>query len=164
MSSSLRQTLNQLASSFAADVLSTIRSAPLEDVQAGASAGGRPALSAAASRALTAAPLPEAAASGRRRGGRLPRRSSDDIERVVASIVFLLKQSPRGLRAEQIREGLGLQAKELPRPLKEALESGKLSRSGQKRATTYFAKAAGSSPAGARGRRARPGRAVKRGK
>jgi hypothetical protein len=62
---------------------------------------------------------------------------------VIEQIVSLLKSNPGGLRAEQIREELGLQAKELPRPLKEALDSGRLGKSGQKRATTYFVKGAG---------------------
>lgn len=43
------------------------------------------------------------------------------------------------MRAEQIRESLGVEAKELPRPLAEAISSGRITKSGQKRATTYFA-------------------------
>jgi hypothetical protein len=70
----------------------------------------------------------------------LRRRSAKDIAGVIESIVGLLRQAPRGLRAEQIRQKLGLQSKELPRPLKEAVEAGRLGRSGQKRATTYFVK------------------------
>jgi hypothetical protein len=79
----------------------------------------------------------------------------DDIEQVVERIVSLLRQSPKGLRAEQIREKLALQAKELPRPLKEALDSGRLGKSGQKRATTYYLKGSGAAgrPIGRRGRR-----------
>jgi hypothetical protein len=90
----------------------------------------------------------------------LPRRSAGDIEQVVERIVGLLRQSPKGLRAEQIREKLALQAKELPRPLKEALDSGRLGKSGQKRATTYYVKGGGASgrpsgrAGGKRGRRA----------
>ena len=64
-------------------------------------------------------------------------------------IVGLLSDNPAGLRAEQIRQKLGLQAKELPRPLKEGLEGGRLSKVGRKRATTYFA-GAGSSGASKR--------------
>ena len=59
----------------------------------------------------------------------------------------LLGENPGGLRAEQIRQKLGLQAKELPRPLKEGLEGGRLSKVGRKRATTYFAGAAPSKAA-----------------
>ena len=52
-------------------------------------------------------------------------------------MVGVLTANPEGLRAEQIRELLGLQAKELPRPLADGLKSGVLSKSGQKRATVY---------------------------
>jgi len=54
-------------------------------------------------------------------------------------VTSLVKKHKEGLRAEQIREELGLQAKELPRVLKEGLSSRKLKSKGQKRATTYFA-------------------------
>jgi hypothetical protein len=74
-----------------------------------------------------------------RKAGRLPRRSAGDISQAVNQIVDLLKGNASGLRAEQIRQKLGLQAKELPRPLKEGLDGGLLSKVGQKRATTYFA-------------------------
>jgi hypothetical protein len=62
----------------------------------------------------------------------------------VDRIVGLLGDNPGGLRAEQIRQQLGLQAKELPRPLKEGIEGGRLSKVGRKRATTYFAGSASS--------------------
>jgi hypothetical protein len=84
----------------------------------------------------------------RRRVGRLARRSAGDIAGVVDRIIGLLRQSPKGLRAEQIRQKLGLQSKELPRPLKEAVDSGRLGKSGQKRATTYFVKGASTGPKG----------------
>lgn len=153
MPTSLRQRLNGLAVSFASDVLDAVRGASLQDLL-GASPGA----------ARVASPrTPPAAGPARRRGGRLPRRSADDIARVVESIIGLLRQSPNGLRAEQIREKLGLQAKELPRPLSEALESGRVAKSGQKRATTYYVKGAAAKPVarkaprGTRGRRGRAG-------
>ena len=43
-----------------------------------------------------------------------------------------------GLRAEQIRAQLGLQAKEMPRVLREGVASKKLKSKGQKRSTTYY--------------------------
>jgi hypothetical protein len=55
------------------------------------------------------------------------------------SIVSLLKQHSSGLRAEQIRKQLSMQAKELPRPLAEGLQAKALRKKGQKRATVYFA-------------------------
>jgi hypothetical protein len=148
--SSLRQRLNDLASSFASSVLEAIRSASLEELLAESSATHRRSTAARA-------PRPAAAAAGAvatgaahathgsraRAAGRLARRSSDDIEQVIGRIVGLLKQHPKGLRAEEIRSKLGLLSKEMPRPLKDALDAGRLGKSGQKRATTYFMKPAG---------------------
>jgi len=68
-----------------------------------------------------------------------------DIAALVNEIVALVAQHPEGLRAEQIREALSLEAKELPRPLNDAVASGRLKKSGQKRATTYFVKGRGAS-------------------
>jgi hypothetical protein len=95
-----------------------------------------------------------------------------DIAGVIDRIVGLLRQSAGGLRAEQIRQKLGLLAKELPRPLKDALASGQLGKSGQKRATTYVYKGAGAAarpPAPAKKaakkvRRAKKAKKVKRAK
>jgi hypothetical protein len=138
MPSTLRNRLNDLAASFSAGVLDAIRGASLEELLS-ESSGGK-------SRARLPAPGAVAASVGptrRRRSGRLPRRSAGDISQAVERIVGLLGDNPGGLRAEQIRQKLGLQAKELPRPLKEGLEGGRLSKVGRKRATTYFA---GSAP------------------
>jgi hypothetical protein len=78
--------------------------------------------------------------AGRSPSGRLPRRSADEIAAVLDQIVALVSKHKDGLRAEQIRSELGLQAKELPRVLKEGLTTKKLRCKGQKRATTYFGK------------------------
>jgi hypothetical protein len=158
MQSSLRSRLGELANAFSASVLDAIRGASLEELlsESSATRARGPSVTAAPrarqarrvpAKAAPAAPAPRVAqvapASAKRRGGRLARRSSGDIAGVVASIVGLLKSSPAGLRAEEIRSKLGLQAKELPRPLKEGLDAGTLSKTGQKRATTYFARGAG---------------------
>lgn len=155
MPTSLRQRLDELASSFASEVLDAIRGASLQELLGSPSGGAQH----VAARVVASAPPPRAA---RRRAGRLPRRSAGDIAQVVESIVGLLRQTPKGLRAEEIRERLGLQAKELPRPLNEALESGRLVKSGQKRATTYFVKGASSKPAAGKQSRRAPAARVGR--
>ncbi|HEY8088285.1 MAG TPA: hypothetical protein VIF09_10585 [Polyangiaceae bacterium] len=147
--SSLRQRLNDLATSFADSVLDAIRTASIDELTGQSSGGGRSRAARPAASAPAAAPAP------RKRGGRLARRSASDIADVIESIVGLLRVNPRGLRAEEIRAKLGLQSKELPRPLKEGLDGGRLAKSGQKRATTYTLKgggaAAGKARAGKRG-------------
>jgi hypothetical protein len=158
MPNSLRNRLSELATGFAASVLDAIRGASLDELLMESSGSPGRGAARSASRATAGAP--------RRRGGRLPRRSAGDIAEVIEQIVGLLKQRPTGLRAEQIREELGLQAKELPRPLKDALDAGLLGKSGQKRATTYFVKGAGGGKgrgASAGGRRARGAGARKTG-
>ena len=62
---------------------------------------------------------------------------------MIDDIVELLGKNGGGMRAEQIREALGVEAKELPRPLADALSAGRITKSGQKRATTYFASGSG---------------------
>lgn len=148
--SSLRATIESLASQFASSILGALRRASLDelaDVAGGGARRGRPAARVVAESS--------AAAGSRRRGrsgGRLGRRSAGDIGRVVDSIVDLLGKSQSGLRAEEIREALGVEAKELPRPLAEALAGGRITKTGQKRATTYFAAGASGASGKRRGR------------
>ena len=54
-------------------------------------------------------------------------------------MVDLVKKNPKGLRAEQIRAQLKMEAKEMPRILKEGLAKKTLKSKGQKRSTTYTA-------------------------
>ena len=183
--STLKSTLESLASQFAMSILNALRSASIEEVMgvtgARASAAvvsasapaaaapakrgaGRPKKAAAAAVPAPVAPAPAAAPKKRGRPagsgnktkaaaapkavaapkakktapGRLARRSLEDIGSVVESIVALLQSYPDGLRAEQIRVALGLEAKELPRPLADGVAAGTLTKTGQKRATTYF--------------------------
>ena len=133
--SNLKNQIENLASEFAQGVLAAIRSASLEDLsQSGASPASK-----AKGGARRDAPAATRAPK-RGRGGRLPRRSDEEIGAVGQKIIELLQGHVEGLRAEQIREALGLEAKELPRPLKELLGSKKVKTKGQKRATTYFAR------------------------
>lgn len=148
--SNLRNTIESLATQFATSVLGALRSASIDelmDVAGGAvrRGPGRPRLS-----EVGAAPAPKKRAGN---GGRLGRRSAGDITRMIESIVNVLQQAGTGLRAEQIREALGVEAKELPRPLADAMSQGLISKSGQKRATTYFAGGGGDGSPKRRGRK-----------
>ncbi|WP_394837978.1 hypothetical protein LVJ94_13790 [Pendulispora rubella] len=137
----LKNQINKLAEDFAQGVLAAMRSASLDEL---VGAGARTASAPAKSKAAAAAPRPARggapAKSPRGRGGRLHRRSDEEIGAVGDNIIGLLKAHPEGLRAEQIRAELGLEAKELPRPLKDLVAGKKVKTKGQKRATTYFAK------------------------
>jgi hypothetical protein len=127
-----------------------------------AGGGGQPDPLGVPARASVAVPAPAKAAAASRRApspkktpaaakrtaaaakkfanpGRLPRRSADEIARALAKVVALVKSDTGGLRAEQIRERLGMESKEMPRVLKEGLAKKVLKSKGVKRSTTYTA-------------------------
>jgi hypothetical protein len=159
----LKSTIENLATEFALSIIGALRSASIDELTAvaGSSGGGvrrvgRPAIADGGGAAV-------AVGRGRRgRGGRLPRRSPSDIGKLLESIVGLLQQHPEGLRSEQIRAQLNLRKNELPRPLGDGLAAGRLSKKGEKRATTYYA--SGGSKGGAKAEAApkRRGRKAKR--
>jgi hypothetical protein len=129
----LRSQLTDLASNFSDAVIEAIRTTSLEELLS--ESGSRP-------RTVRTEAAPKLAVKAVRATspGRLARRSADDIAAELDRIVALVQKHRDGLRAEQIRTELGMQAKELPRVLKEGLNARKLRSKGQKRATTYFAK------------------------
>jgi hypothetical protein len=128
--SNIQVQLNQLAQNFATAVLDALKGAPLQELLAdGRKVGnGRSAVRAAGSSGTRPT----------RPSSRLRRRSAQDIAKALEQVVGLLKKNPEGLRAERIRDELGLQPKEMPRILKEGLSKKVLKSRGQKRATTYF--------------------------
>jgi hypothetical protein len=88
----------------------------------------------------TAATVTRAATAKRAaKPGRLPRRSPAEIAKALAKVVALVKSDAGGLRAEQIRERLGMASKEMPRVLKEGIAKKVLKSKGAKRSTTYTA-------------------------
>lgn len=152
--SNLKSTIESLANEFAMSIISALRAASIDELTGVSGVSG---VSPRAARVRAPAAEPTTVGRKRGRGGRLGRRTPEDIGRMVDNIVTLLQKSPEGLRAEQIREALDCQAKELPRPLADALAEGRISKSGQKRATTYFA-GAKAGEGGTAKRRGRGGR------
>jgi hypothetical protein len=129
--SSLKTRLDSLASAFATEVVRAIQSASLEELL-GEVGGARR----GPGRSNGSPAVPKARG---RKSGRLPRRSADDIAKTLERVVAVVKRHKQGMRAEQIRTVLRMQAKEMPRVLKEGLSKKLLKSKGQKRATTYFA-------------------------
>ena len=141
----LKNRISSLAEEFSAGVLAAIRSASLDEILAGGSAApakrgpGRPpkangAITTESSKAAVSKPAPK------KKGGRLARRSPEQIAEVVESIVGALKKSKDGLRSEQLQKALRLDKKEISGPINEALAGKKITKKGQRRATTYFAR------------------------
>src|SRR5882672_2402554 len=130
---SLKDEITKLSHDFAQGVLNAIRTASLDEIL-GENRGAAPKapkatkVSAVSSRRPAAAPAP--AAPRARKAGRLHRRSEEELGVISDKIIDLLKARTEGLRAEQIRVELGLEAKELPRPLKDLLASRKIKAKG----------------------------------
>jgi hypothetical protein len=139
---SLKNRIEALAEEFSAGVLAAIRSASLEEILSEGSRSGGHTARASVSEAASAAE-PAKRGPGRPRGkksGRLARRSPEQIAQVVESLVGALKKQKAGLRSEQLQKLLSLDKKEISGPLNEALEAKKITKKGQRRATTYFAR------------------------
>ena len=137
---SLRTTLDSLASNFASAVLDAIKGASLQDLLAESGGAprrgpGRPRGS--STKTTATASRASAPATKTTKGGRLARRSPADIARALDAVVILVRKSTKGLRSEEIRKALKLDVREVPRVLKEGLSKKKLKSKGQKRATTY---------------------------
>ena len=129
--STLKSRLDSLASTFATDVVRAIQGASLEELLG--EIGGAKGTAARQNGIIATTGKPKAKSSGR-----LSRRSAEDIASTLTKIVALVKRHKEGLRAEQIRAELGMEAKEMPRVLKEGLAKKALKSKGHKRATTYF--------------------------
>lgn len=121
--SRVESSLERAAQTFVEEVLGILRAIELEDLVELRRGGSR------------ARVRPVAGSSGKR-----VRRSLDTIQAEAKRVAALVGRSKEGLRAEDIREKSGLERKEIPRVIKEALAMGLLKAKGQKRATTYFAK------------------------
>jgi hypothetical protein len=117
---SLQRKIEGLSFTFAQSIIAALRTASLDDLNG-----------------LSRARVEQANGAAKTRGGRLRRRSAEDIEKTLEQIVHVLGAHPTGLRAEQLRAELHLDAKEMPRPLADGLSSGRLAKTGQRRATVY---------------------------
>jgi hypothetical protein len=142
--STLRTAIQELANSFTEEVLTAIRNGSIQDL-VGDGGWGSSGRSVAPKASPSSGPAHKAvsersAAAAPKANGRLRRRSEEEIAATLNKIVLLVKTQKAGLRAEEIRTKLGLQAKEMPRILKQGVSTKKLTSKGQKRATTYFAK------------------------
>ncbi len=126
----LKTTVARLAETFAVQLVAAVRGMSLEEIL-GASA--TVAVVPVKKNGATSTPV-----KAPRSKGRLARRSAEDIAKVEAAIVALVKAS-KGIGAEQIRAHLKLTKAELASPINAALAAKKLRKTGQKRATKYYA-------------------------
>lgn len=117
---SLQKQIQELAVEFSNAVLKCFRGASIDELTNGGAVASKK------------------APAAKRSGGRLPRRSDEEIQTMVDAIVACVSKHPEGIRAEELRTELKVDKKELMKPVIAALESGVLRKEGEKRATTYF--------------------------
>jgi hypothetical protein len=131
----LRSHLQDLATTFAENVLAAIRTASIEDLHGADNGGvgnGR--------NTRGGGRQPDPLRKARRSGGRLARRSPEEIAKTLATVVSALKATrAKGLRSEEIQAQLKLDKRELPRVMAMGLSKKTIKKKGQKRATVYFA-------------------------
>ena len=133
----LQERLQLLTDDFADAVLTAVRGASIDEI-----------LGTTASKAKAGSKLDavlggllkekKPTSSPAKEPGRLKRRTPEQIVEAVGVIASLLRRSKKGLRSEEVKKHLGLDAREMPRLLKEGLATGAIKiLSGQKRATVY---------------------------
>jgi hypothetical protein len=139
----LQTQIAALASTFASSVLAAIRSSSLQEILSEGGHGapakrgpGRPKTVQNGTAKSAPVAAPKAAPKGK--GGRLARRSAEEIEKVVGLVVGTLGKHKEGLRSEQLQKALGLSKQEIVGPLTQALAAKKITKKGQRRSTTYF--------------------------
>ena len=126
----LKSEIEALANTFADGVLAALRNASLEDLLEGRVS---PAAKSAPARTTTATSGPRKTNGGR------GRRSASDIAHVEGVIVAKLREHRAGLRSEQLQKVLKLSKAEIVGPIASALAARTIVKTGEKRATTYFA-------------------------
>lgn len=129
MTTSLRTTIHELSRAFAAQLLDALRATSLDEILAEAR-GGAPAKKTGKAAAPAKAPA---------------RTRATTVQQIVSTvtvdaIVSILKKHKGGLRAELLRKELGAAKPAFNYHASKAIAEGKIRKTGQKRATTYFAK------------------------
>ena len=123
MESPLKQRIAILAEQFAEQVVKAVSEMVTDMLHGGAPRGGRSARS---------APGPR----------RHARRSSEDLGQTVDRVVAELARHPDGIRAENLRETMGLERGPMVRAVTQAIADKRVRKTGEKRSTTYFLVAA----------------------
>lgn len=135
--STLQSRIQALSAAFADSIIAALRETSISELTsaAGVGGGGRGKHVHSSSEDIEETPTKPRAA---KKTGRLARRSEEDILKVVEEILVVVKKHPEGIRAEELREELGLDKKEMPKPMLVALANGSLRKEGEKRATVYY--------------------------
>lgn len=141
---------------FVSELNDLVRRAALEAVSDALRSGGAPGL------ARRGAVADRAPGQLRRGGGK---RTPEEIEGTAQQILAYVQRTP-GQGVEQMARDLDISTRELTLPIKKLLSGGQITTKGHKRATKYFAGAAGGAAPSGRKRKAagKPTRTSKRGR
>jgi hypothetical protein len=120
--------ISSLIESFTNDLQTLVRRVTLEEVvaslggQVGPRRRGRP----------------PGSGTAKRRGGRRIRRSSENVEKMGATLIAHVKKHP-GQRGEQIAKALHTDVGTMRLPMKKLIAARKVKTKGQRRGMTYYA-------------------------
>ena len=130
--SDFQNEMNRTVQEFVAQITELARRAAIDTLES-AFGGGR------AGRVATngAATVAVLGRIGRPRGGRSGKRTPADLEALSDKFGSFVKANP-GLRIEQINKQLGTATGVLARSILNLLAEGKIKKTGERRATTYF--------------------------
>jgi hypothetical protein len=137
MANNLQAAVRQLAETFAQGVLDAIRSSSLEELLNKTGSAAAPARRGPGRPRKNAAP---AAGPAPKKRGRPAKSNGGNADATIERIVALLQKKPKGLRSEDLRRQLKLDKPVLQRATTKALAAHLITKTGEKRATTYFAK------------------------
>jgi hypothetical protein len=136
MSNAFRSHLSDLTASLVDAILLAARSATLDELIA------EPHRGAVELHRNAGQPPPQWAGEST---GQPPRRPADEVAKTLELVFLFLRGQKDGLRSEQLQRRLGVSKQLMSRVLDLGLASTKLTRKGQRRATTYSAATAGAS-------------------
>jgi len=134
MSKNLQAAIRQLAENFAEGLLQAARSASLEEILNGDAGGsarrspGRPRKTATKAEPVIA------------KRGRPAKRGGVGADASLDRLVDVLRKNPKGLRSEELRAHLRLEKIPFRQAAAKALEANLITRTGEKRSTTFYAK------------------------
>lgn len=133
----LKSVIDSCSAAFAASLLAGLQDLPLSELtNLGGAAAAKKVTTVVIDHAVKA---PKAAKAKTTSTGRLARRDPASLQLVIDNIVALLATGgDEGFSSEQLQTALGIDKKELTRPVVLALEQGVIRKEGEKRGTRYF--------------------------
>ena len=133
----LERQIQEKVNSFAAELGEMVRKAAIDSVLEKLSGTKAAPAPAPAKKAAAEAPAPKKGKPGPKKGGRKPKHSADELDKVGGKVTDFLKANPDST-IEAIGKGIGLKTDIIRPAIKKLMDiDKKLKKKGQKRATTY---------------------------